>query len=351
MSDFTNDAEKVLAKAQSLRDRCSHSYLGAAHLAVGLVEGPDATLKKLYKSKGVKTNELRGRLEPFVQKIPRMEGVNPDVEPDSDLNRILRAAVQAARQVSRMVTPGDLLVALMKFSGDRGLAKVFEDALGSTEVVETWLSDPFAGAANAEEQSPLKLYGRELVEMAADGKLSPVIGREEEIRRVILILSRKTKNNPCLVGEPGVGKTAIVEGLAERIYRGDVPDALKGKKVFALDLSALMAGAKYREMAIRLCSSTNSTTLWGRARPKARWTWAICLSRSLLVVNSIALVRRRLRNTASTLKRILLWNVVSSRCRFRNRVKTKQFPSCVALRMALMRTMACVCTTTHSSLQ
>ena len=246
MSDFNNDAEKVLAKAQSLRDRCSHSYLGAAHLAVGLVEGPDATLKKLYKSKGAKTNELRGKLEPFVQKIPRMEGVNPDVEPDNDLNRILRASVQAARQVNRMVTPGDMLVALMKFSGDRGLAKVFEDALGSVEVVETWLSDPFAGAANAEEQSPLKLYGRELVEMAADGKLSPVIGREEEIRRVILILSRKTKNNPCLVGEPGVGKTAIVEGLAERIYRGDVPDALKGKKLFALDLSALMAGAKYR---------------------------------------------------------------------------------------------------------
>ncbi|MBR6379985.1 MAG: type VI secretion system ATPase TssH, partial [Fibrobacter sp.] len=142
MSDFSNDAEKVLAKAQSLRDRCSHSYLGAAHLAVGLVEGPDATLKKLYKSKGAKTNELRGKLEPFVQKIPRMEGVNPDVEPDNDLNRILRASVQAARQVNRMVTPGDMLVALMKFSGDRGLAKVFEDALGSVEVVETWLSDP-----------------------------------------------------------------------------------------------------------------------------------------------------------------------------------------------------------------
>lgn len=246
MSDFNNDAEKVLAKAQSLRDRCSHSYLGAAHLAVGLVEGPDATLKKLYKSKGAKTADLRGKLEAFVQKVPRMDGVNPDVQPDNDLSRILRAAVQAARQVSRMVTPGDLLVALMKFTGDRALAKIFEDALGSAEVVETWLSDPFAGAANAEEQSPLKQFGRELVEMAADGKLSPVIGREEEIRRVILILSRKTKNNPCLVGEPGVGKTAIVEGLAERIYRGDVPDALKGKKLFALDLSALMAGAKYR---------------------------------------------------------------------------------------------------------
>ena len=246
MSDYSFDAEKVLAKAQSLMDRNSNIYLGAAHLAVGLVEAPDATLKKLFKSKNAKATEIRGRLEPFVQKVPRSTGVNPDAQPDSDLSRILRAALQAARQVNRMVSPGDMLVALMKFTGDRALAKIFEDALGSAEVVETWLSDPFAGAANAEEQSPLKQFGRELVEMAADGKLSPVIGREEEIRRVILILSRKTKNNPCLVGEPGVGKTAIVEGLAERIYRGDVPDALKGKKLFALDLSALMAGAKYR---------------------------------------------------------------------------------------------------------
>ena len=246
MSDYSFDAEKVLAKAQSLMDRNSNIYLGAAHLAVGLVEAPDATLKKLFKSKNAKATDIRGRLEPFVQKVPRSTGVNPDAQPDSDLSRILRAALQAARQVNRMVSPGDMLVALMKFTGDRALAKIFEDALGSAEVVETWLSDPFAGAANAEEQSPLKLFGRELVEMAADGKLSPVIGREEEIRRVILILSRKTKNNPCLVGEPGVGKTAIVEGLAERIYRGDVPDALKGKKLFALDLSALMAGAKYR---------------------------------------------------------------------------------------------------------
>lgn len=246
MSDYSFDAEKVLAKAQSLMDRNSNIYLGAAHLAVGLVEAPDATLKKLFKSKNAKATDIRGRLEPFVQKVPRSTGVNPDAQPDSDLSRILRAALQAARQVNRMVSPGDMLVALMKFTGDRALAKIFEDALGSAEVVETWLSDPFAGAANAEEQSPLKQFGRELVEMAADGKLSPVIGREEEIRRVILILSRKTKNNPCLVGEPGVGKTAIVEGLAERIYRGDVPDALKGKKLFALDLSALMAGAKYR---------------------------------------------------------------------------------------------------------
>jgi len=355
MSDFNNDAEKVLAKAQSLRDRCSHSYLGAAHLAVGLVEGPDATLKKLYKSKGAKTNELRGKLEPFVQKIPRMEGVNPDVEPDNDLNRILRASVQAARQVNRMVTPGDMLVALMKFSGDRGLAKVFEDALGSVEVVETWLSDPFAGAANAEEQSPLKLYGRELVEMAADGKLSPVIGREEEIRRVILILSRKTKNNPCLVGEPGVGKTAIVEGLAERIYRGDVPDALKGKKLFALDLSALMAGAKYRgdfeerlKAVLDALEEDGNTLLFideihtivGAGKTEGSMDLGNMLKPKL--------ARGELHCIgATTSRRIPPWNAVSSLCRLTNRAKKNRFLFSVASRTDSMRTMACVCTTTR----
>ncbi len=246
MSDFSHDSEKILARAQELMDRNSHSYLGTVHLACGLVEAPDARLKNLFKAKNVKSKDLRVKFDPFLNTLPKVEGANPDVTPDSDLNRILRAATQTARQVSRMVEPRDMLVALMKFAGDRRLAKIFEDALGSAEVVDTWLSDPLSGAAAAEEMSPLKKYGRELVELCAEGKLDPVVGREEEIRRVILILARKTKNNPCLVGEPGVGKTAIVEGLAARIHRGDVPDALKGKKLFALDLSALMAGAKYR---------------------------------------------------------------------------------------------------------
>ena len=246
MSDFTQDSEKILGKAQELMDRNSHSYLGTVHLACAIVEAPDARLKNLFKAKNAKPKEMRAKLEQFLQATPKVVGANPDISTDSDLNRILRASTQAARQYSRMVQPGDMLVALMKFAGDRRIAKVFEDALGSAEVVETWLADPLSGAAAAEEMSPLKKYGRELVELCAEGKLDPVIGRDEEIRRVILILARKTKNNPCLVGEPGVGKTAIVEGLAERIYRGDVPDALKGKKLFALDLSALMAGAKYR---------------------------------------------------------------------------------------------------------
>jgi ATP-dependent Clp protease ATP-binding subunit ClpB len=246
VSDYNNDSEKILVKAQELMDRSSHSYLGVVHLAVALLENPDARLKNLYKAKNLKTKETRALLVPFLDAVPKVSGVNPDSRADNDLSRVLRAAVQAARQTSRTASPGDLLVSLMRFAENRRLVKIFEDKLGSAEVVETWLSDPMSAAAVADEQSPLKLYGRELVSLSAEGKLDPVIGREEEIRRVILILSRKTKNNPVLVGEPGVGKTAIVEGLAERIHRGDVPDALKGKKLFALDLSALIAGAKYR---------------------------------------------------------------------------------------------------------
>jgi ATP-dependent Clp protease ATP-binding subunit ClpB len=246
MSDYTYEAEKILAKGQEIMDRKSHSYLSSVHLACALVELPDARLKNLFKAKGVKAKDLRIKLDPFLDAIPKVEGVQPDTSMDSELSRILRAALQSARQLSRMVMPGDLLVALMEFASDRKISKIFEDALGNAETVKTWLSDPFSGAAAAEEFSPLKKYGRELVELCKEGKLDPVIGRDEEIRRVILILARKTKNNPVLVGEPGVGKTAIVEGLAERIHKGDVPDALKGKKIFALDLSLLMAGAKYR---------------------------------------------------------------------------------------------------------
>ena len=247
MADFTNDSEKVLAKAQELMDKKSHSYLGVVNLAHGLLEAPDARLKNLYRAKKANIKEMQAKLAPFLDSVPKLMDVNPDAgRPDEDLSRVLRAAIQAGRKTSQAASPSDMLVALMRFAQERRVAKIFEGALGSAEVVETWLSDPMSAAAVAEEESPLKLYGRELVSLAEEGKLDPVIGREEEIRRVILILSRKTKNNPVLVGEPGVGKTAIVEGLAMRIFKGDVPDALKGKKLFSLDLSALMAGAKYR---------------------------------------------------------------------------------------------------------
>ena len=147
----------------------------------------------------------------------------------------------------------------------------------------------------------LERYGRDLTLEAERGKLDPVIGRDEEIRRIVQVLSRRTKNNPVLIGDPGVGKTAIVEGLAQRIVRGDVPEGLKERRIVSLDMGALIAGAKYRgEFEERLkavlkdvasaegrssCSSTSCTRSSARARPKGRWTPAICSSRCSRAAN------------------------------------------------------------------
>jgi ATP-dependent Clp protease ATP-binding subunit ClpA len=178
----------------------------------------------------------------------------------------------------------------------------------------------------------LKKYGSDLVEQAKSKKLDPIIGRDEEIRNVIRILSRKTKNNPVLIGEPGVGKTAIAEVLAQRIVRGDVPNHLKDKTIFSLDLGALVAGAKYRgEFEERLKAVLqeikqseaksfsllmNFIPLSVPVRAKERWMPEIFSNRCWLVVSCIVLEQPRYTNTDNTLKRMQLWNAVSNRSWF-----------------------------------
>lgn len=247
MQEFTPSAQKVLSKSQEIMDKHGHGQWTSVHLAAALLDAPDARLKNLFKAKNAPVKEMRGKLQAQLQEMAKLAEPSPDVTPDPDLARVLRAAVQLVRsEQGQSAEPGHLLVSLLRHSADKRTVAVFTSALGNAETVQTWLSDPMSAAAMAQEESALRKYGRELVELAQDGKLDPVVGREEEIRRVIRILARKTKNNPVLVGEPGTGKTAIVEGLAQRIAKGDVPDALKGKKLFSLDLSALIAGAKYR---------------------------------------------------------------------------------------------------------
>ena len=247
MQEFTQAAQKLLGKSQEIMDKMGHGQWTVIHLAAALLDNPDARLKNLYKAKNAPVKEMRARAQNLLEGLAKLTEPSPDVAPDPDLSRVLRASVQLVRsEQGASAEPGHLLVALMKHSADKRVVALFESVLGNAEAVATWLSDPMSAAAVAQEESALNKYGRELVELCAEGKIEPVIGREEEIRRVIRILARKTKNNPVLVGEPGTGKTAIVEGLAQRIQRGDVPDALKGKKLFSLDLSALIAGAKYR---------------------------------------------------------------------------------------------------------
>ena len=169
------------------------------------------------------------------------------------------------------------------------------------------------------EENVLEKYGSDLTALARSGRLDPVIGRDTEIRDVIRILSRKTKNNPVLIGEPGVGKTAIVEGLAQRIVRGDVPEGLRDRMVFSLDMTALMAGASYRgqfeerRRARSSSSSTRSTPSSAPARPRARATPATCSSRCSRAASCTAWARRRSTSTAGTWRRTPRWSAASSR--------------------------------------
>ena len=257
LSTFTKKSQEALSEAQTLAVTAGNSSVEAEHLLLSMLRQKDGLIPRILGRMEIDTNRLAQDVERELARLPRISG--PGAEPgkiyiSQRLNQVLvNAREMATRLKDEYVSVEHVMAAILAEGAGAGApAGKILGAYGVTE--DRFLStlSQVRGAQRVSSDSPeetyeaLQKYGRDLVQMAREGKLDPVIGRDEEIRRVIRILSRKTKNNPVLIGDPGVGKTAIVEGLAERIVRGDVPEGLKDRTVFALDMGSLLAGAKYR---------------------------------------------------------------------------------------------------------
>lgn len=261
--NFTLKAQEAVQHAVQTAQRTQRQAITATHLLQGVIAVGENVTQFLFGKTGVNADLLSRTIDSELQSLPRVEGGEPYL--DRDANAALNAAQDIARRDGdQFVGLEPLLLALL--TTDSTASRLLKDAGLTADALTTAIKELRGGrkadsASSEDTYQSLQKYARDLVAEARDGKLDPVIGRDEEIRRVLQILSRRTKNNPILIGEPGTGKTAIVEGLAQRIARGDVPENLRNKRVFSLDMGALVAGAKYKgEFEERLKSVVNEVT-------------------------------------------------------------------------------------------
>src|SRR5258708_8770343 len=255
LNKFTEKSQAALKEAQAIGTSNQHQAVDVEHLALALLEQEEGLVPRLLEKAGVSPDLLKTRIQETLDRIPRVSGdtmTGQGLYVTQRLNKLLVTAQDEAKKLrDDDVSVEHLVLAMVAEGGTNDMGKILKTLDIRREKFLQALTEVRGNqrvtSANPEATyEALEKYGRDLTRLAAQNKLDPVIGRDPEIRRCIQVLSRRTKNNPALIGEPGVRKTAIVEGLARRIVSADVPDSLKDKRIVALDLGALIAGAKFR---------------------------------------------------------------------------------------------------------